>query len=387
MDQTYDLAIVGGGIMGTFHAYFALQKGLKVVLFEKNTRPIDATVRNFGQVVPSGMNVKWQTYGRNSLKTYKAIQSEFDISVRENGSVYIASNEEEVQLLEELSQINRDNDYTSHLLTKQECLDNYPGLRRDYVHAGLFFPQEVTVEPNTMIHRLHKYLKAAGLDLYSNMRIVECNELMNSVKLHTADNDTFSAKKVIVCSGSDFKSLYPDLFDKSDLEVSKLQMMQTKPQGDYKLKGSILTGLSIRRYEAFAECPSFAEIKAREEKESLAKKWGIHILFKQAVDGSIILGDSHEYADVHDIDDLGYDLNMDIDNFIIREAKKIFDLPHYNIQKRWAGFYSQSKNSDIYQHRPDRNIQIVTGIGGKGMTGSAGFAKENIDKIFNFEHA
>jgi hypothetical protein len=49
---------------------------------------------------------------------------------------------------------------------------------------------------------------------------------------------------------------------KSDLVVSKLQMMQTKPQKNYTLDGSILTGLSIR-YEAFYECPSFKSIKSK----------------------------------------------------------------------------------------------------------------------------
>lgn len=30
MDQSYDLIVVGGGVLGTFHAYHALQAGLKV---------------------------------------------------------------------------------------------------------------------------------------------------------------------------------------------------------------------------------------------------------------------------------------------------------------------------------------------------------------------
>jgi len=188
---------------------------------------------------------------------------------------------------------------------------------------------------------------------------------------------------VIICNGSEFKNLYPEHFNKSDLEVSKLQMMQTKPQKNYVLPGSILTGLSIRRYEAFYECPSFTTIKAKENPDALEKKWGIHILFKQAADGSIILGDSHQYADAKNKDDLGFDLDMDIDNFMIQEAKKIIDLPNYEIQNRWYGMYSQCKTKDIFEHTIGNNIHIITGIGGKGMTGSAGFSKENINKIFN----
>ncbi|HAF77005.1 MAG TPA: TIGR03364 family FAD-dependent oxidoreductase, partial [Maribacter sp.] len=87
-DIEYDLVVVGGGVLGTFHAYHAMKKGLKVALLEKDAMPKGATVRNFGQVVPSGMNTKWQQYGRKSLKIYKKIHAKFDISVRQEGSIY-----------------------------------------------------------------------------------------------------------------------------------------------------------------------------------------------------------------------------------------------------------------------------------------------------------
>jgi FAD dependent oxidoreductase TIGR03364 len=383
MKPMYDLIVVGSGILGTFHAYHALKKGLRVAIIEKDKMPQGATIQNFGQVVPSGMDTKWQAYGRESLTIYKEIQSQFDISIRQNGSVYLASNEEEVQLIEELSQINQSNNYESHLLTKDQCLDKYPGLRSDYVKAGLFFPEEVTVEPRTMIYKLQQFMiQSMGLKLIPNTTIVNCDSTLKGVSLSSFANKLFLASKVIICNGNEFKSLYPELFNASDLEVSKLQMMQTKPQKNYTLNGSILTGLSIRRYEAFYECPSFKAIKANEDLNSLEKKWGVHILFKQAADGSVILGDSHQYADAKNIDDLGFDLDMDIDNFMLKEAKKIIDLPNYEIQNRWYGRYSQCKTKDIFEHSIGDNIHIITGIGGKGITGSGGFAKENIRKIF-----
>lgn len=387
MQYKYDLIVVGGGVLGTFHAYHAVKNGLKVALIEKDRTPQGATVRNFGQVVPSGMNTKWQAYGRESLRIYKEIQETFDISVRQEGSVYFASNEDEVQLLEELHEINRNNRYTSQLLTKAKCLELYDGLRNDYVEAGLFFPDEVMVEPRIMINKLHSYLKAVGSDIFLHKTVLECNRLSEGIEVYLSDGRTLLAAKVIICNGSEFKTLYPQLFNNSELQVSKLQMMQTKPQENFKLPSSILTGLSIRRYEAFSECSSYSAIKAKEKVDSPEKKWGIHILFKQANDGSVIIGDSHEYADAEHIDDLNMDLNMDIDNFILKEARKIIDLPTYEIQNRWYGLYSQCKTSDIYQHAIENDIHIVTGIGGKGMTGSAGFAKENIAKIFNLQHA
>lgn len=383
MNHKYDLIVVGGGVLGTFHAYHAAKKGLSVAILEKDNKPQGATVRNFGQVVPSGMNQKWQNYGRESLAIYKSIQEQFDVSIRQNGTVYIASNEEEVQLIEELHQINKNNSYASQLLTKEQCLDKYAGLRSDYCKAGLFFPEEVTVEPRVMILRLHEFMKKElNVTIHYNTKVMATNNVTSGVSVLTSNSEEVLASKVIICNGSDFKTLYPSIYNESDLIVSKLQMMQTKPQKNYQLDGSILTGLTIRRYEAFEECASWNRIKANEDPNSFEKKYGVHILFKQATDGSVILGDSHEYATAKNIDDLGFDLNEDIDNFMIQEAKKIIDLPTYEIQHRWAGFYSQCKTKDLFEHSVGENIHIVTGIGGKGMTGSAGFSKESINKLF-----
>ncbi|MDQ8013688.1 MAG: TIGR03364 family FAD-dependent oxidoreductase [Flavobacterium nitrogenifigens] len=384
MKDKYDLIIIGSGVLGTFHAYHALLKGMSVAVLEKNSKPEGATVRNFGQVVPSGMDRKWQNFGKESLKIYKDIQSQFDISIRQNGTIYLASNEEEMQLIEELHEINISNDYESNLLTKEQCLAKYSGLRANYCTGGLFFPQEVTVEPSMMIHKLHQYMTAnLGVDLFMNTTVVHTEDRSNEVIATSSTGLEYKASKIIICNGSDFKILYPEIYNNSDLIVSKLQMLQTKPQQNYKLDGSILTGLTIRRYESFEECKSYAAIKAKENPESFEKKYGVHILFKQALDGSVILGDSHEYASAKEIDSLGFDLNMDIDHFMIEEAKKIIDLPTYEIQSRWFGMYAQCKTKDIFEHTVGENIHIITGIGGKGMTGSAGFAKHNIDKIFN----
>lgn len=386
MYSNFDLIVVGGGVLGTFHAYHALKHGLRVCLIEQNTHPIGATTRNFGQVVPSGMNAHWQQYGIRSLQIYQEIQQLFDISVRQNGSVYLASDAEEELLLEELAAINRKNGYTSYLINWEDCLRNYPGLNPEYVRSGLFFPDEITVEPEIMIHRVHSYMKEKfNLPIYYGVPVLDCSICNgNSVTVTLAGGKYFEADRAIVCNGSDFKTLFPERFANSTMQLSKLQMMITQPQPkSFKLPGSILTGWSIRRYEAFAECPSYASIKSRESKESPQKKWGVHILFKQAADGSVIIGDSHQYAPASNIESLGYQLDMDIDDFMLSEATKIITLPSYKIQKRWYGVYSQTDSGDIYNESIEDKIHIITGIGGKGMTGSPGYAEESILRIFN----
>jgi len=384
--KKYDLIVVGAGILGTFHAYHALKMGLKVALLEKSKAPKGASTQNFGQVVPSGMNVKWQRLGRKSLAIYKNLQNQVDISLRQNGSVYIASNEEEVTLLEELASINKSNDYNSTLLTKEACLQRWPGLKSSYCKAGLFFPEEVTLNARVAIHRVIQFLvEQQGLDYFPHSMIIDVEAANQECIVVDSEKKVYLSEKVVICNGSDFQSLFPRLFCGSDLQATKLHMLKTNIQPTQRIPGNILTGRTIRRYESFAECPSYAAIKAREDNNTFAKEYGIHMLFKQLPDGSIIIGDSHEYADAKDQDDLGNDLDNNINRFMMDEAMKIFDLQTWKIEQAWYGMYSQCKEQDIFQHSIEDCIHIVTGIGGKGMTGSPAFARENIYKILHQE--
>ncbi|WP_353129899.1 TIGR03364 family FAD-dependent oxidoreductase [Parapedobacter pyrenivorans] len=385
MEKKFDLIVVGGGILGTFHAYHALTRGLSVLLLEKDNFPVGATVRNFGQVIPSGMTGEWFTYGLKGLEVYAAIQRQFDISVRNNGSIYIASDSDEQLLLHELHAHFQQVGYPSQLLSKATVLERYPAVRPSYVREALFFPKEVSVEPHLMIHRLHQYLQQRfdKFQLIPNAPVVDCFDTSAGVKIQVSGMGSVVGDKVIICNGNEFKLLFPELLAKSGQVISKLQMIQTQPFPEAVLPGNILTGLTIRRYESFAEyCPSFSTISTPSHYQEL-QEWGIHILFKQAADGSLIIGDSHEYADATKFDELGYTLKEHINNLMLTEAERIVNLDLRKLATVWAGYYPQHPKKHIVELDPSPNIHIRTCIGGKGMTAGIGYAEHSMNRLFN----
>ncbi len=384
LSKKYDLIVVGAGVLGTFHTYHAAASGKKVLHIEKDQYPINATVQNFGQVVPSGMPANWFQYGVYSTQLYNQIQSQFDISIRKNGSIYIASDDEEQNLIHELKAVMDSRGYEAHLLTQQKCIEKWPALKASYCREGLFFPQEVSAEPSAMIHRLIEYCstKFPNLTYKPSTTIINCDISGDEVHVVTHRSEVFVADKVIICNGGEFKILFPDLFRDSGIEISKLQMLRTMPLPHVGLEGNILTGLTIRRYESFTECPSFSALKTPEHLKEL-KRWGIHILFKKAQDGSIIIGDSHEYAGVNDMDDLGFELKQHINQLMFKEAQKIVLFDVTDIASTWAGFYAQHPEKDIIEIDIENKIHIRTAIGGKGMTSSAGYAEKSIQKLFS----
>lgn len=380
----YDLIVVGAGVVGTFHAYHAATRGKKVLLLEKDKYPVNASVRNFGMAIVSGMVNRWFDYGVLSTALYKSIQSEFDISVRGNGSIYIASDDDEQTLLNELKTRYDIIGYEAQLLTKNQLLKKYPVLKSSYCREALFFPQEVSIEPNLFVHRLHEYIASRfpGFEYKNSSPVIDCAIKSNEVKVTMAGGKKFTSDKVVIASGHEFKLLFPELFAQQDLSVSKLQMFRTVAMPHLPLEGNIATGLSIRRYESFMKCPSYETIHTPEHLKEL-QKWGIHILLKKAVDGTVIIGDSHEYAKQGEEEYLGYNINQYINELIMSEASRIADFEISKTVETWAGYFAFHNTKGEMEHSIEDKIFIRAAIGGKGMTCSAGYAEHNIREMFD----
>ena len=382
--KRFDLAVVGGGILGTFHALAALEKGLSVILLEKNSRPVHASVRNFGQIVPSGMAGRWFDFGVRSMEVYRGIQSRRDIGISQNGSVYVASDPDEQQLLHELYKVMTDRQYPCRLMSARECLKTWSGLSAAYCTEGLFFPEELSAEPAFTLEAIQQFMREtqSNFSHFTKTAVIRVEEQSEFVELTAASGQTFQAGHVIVCNGGEFRILFPELWSESGIQVCKLQMLSTIPLRTLNLKGNILTGLTIRRYESFSCLPSFSLISTPQALEHL-KEEGIHILFKQGRDGSVIIGDSHHYASADSAEDLGFDISEHVNQLILSEARRILPIDGLDIARTWVGYYPQHKERDVFELTISPRVHIRTAIGGKGMTSSAGYAEHSVAEILS----
>ncbi len=140
MQSTWDLIVVGAGILGSSHAYFAAQRGWRVLLLERSDWPADASVRNFGTLMAGSLAGEWRRRGLESIAWYRELSTLAGFDFRPCGSLYHVTTELEATILEEFAALGADKSGICELMQPTRALRINPLLRPDQVRLTLFFP-------------------------------------------------------------------------------------------------------------------------------------------------------------------------------------------------------------------------------------------------------
>ncbi|HTA29802.1 MAG TPA: FAD-dependent oxidoreductase, partial [Candidatus Cybelea sp.] len=177
--------------------------------------------------------------------------------------------------------------------------------------------------------------------------------------------------------GDEMRMFFPAELDAAKLTRCRLQMMRTVPQpGGFDLGAVLVSDLTLCHYPAFRDCPSTARLRARIESElPRHRQWGVHVIAAQHPDGSLVLGDSHEYAA-----DFDPDSRADVEELILDALRKFVCVPDLRIAARWHGIYLKSTIGQTQVVlRPRPRVTMVTAMGGLGMTLSWGLARNTVN--------
>jgi D-hydroxyproline dehydrogenase subunit beta len=368
------LAIIGGGIVGLAHAYFALKRGFKVVLFEREEFAVGASVRNFGMIWPIG-----QQPGIGLEPALRARQHWIDISkaagfwLNQNGSLHVAYEEDEWQVMNEFSDLYQNSNFDFSLLNANQTIEKSLVVKRSGLIGALWSATECIVNPREAIRRIPLWLQDQhGLQLRFGQLVREI--AMPYIKTST---EIWLVDKAIVCSGADFETLYPEVYQKQPITKCKLQMMKAVTASNRSIGASLCAGLTLRHYAAFAACPSLKRLdKLFDEQNANFKKHGIHVLVSQNESGELIIGDSHHYNKTHEPFD-----SEEVNQIILNYLKTFTDFKDLKIIERWHGIYPKLQDNIRMVEQPEKNVTVVNGLGGAGMTLSFGIAEEVIAEL------
>jgi FAD dependent oxidoreductase TIGR03364 len=295
--------------------------------------------------------------------------------VQFGGTQYVAETELQDRVLQEFAQIAPQHGYHVSLLDQKQSLELNPSLQPSYTRSSVLFPDDLRFDPRTLPKLLLPWLAKERRVSYQPGTVATGVRINgDGCEITTTRGEQYFAKHVFICSGSDLQTLFPEFL--KPLRYCKLQMMRTAPQPRVKLNASLGTGLTIRRYPAFSLAPSW-QLLQEEGKGNELDRWGIHILIVQDPDTRLVLGDSHEYSETP----FDESINPHIQKLILDETQRILKLDSTTLEQEWSGVYTIHPERDILRETIEGRIHLVTGIGGKGMTTSAGVAEANILKL------
>jgi FAD dependent oxidoreductase TIGR03364 len=365
--------VVGGGVLGTMHAIAARRRGFEVVQLEREAEARGASVRNFGLVWVSGRRTGAELdLALRARALWEQLAADAPgIGFRPDGSLTIARDDAELGVLKEAAALPDADRRGFELLDPQSVREANPRVRGELL-GGLLCRTDGIVEPRLAQPALRGYL--AGRGGYRWLPGREAVEVApNAVRDHTGE--WHHGDLVVLCTGAALTGVAgPHLagYDTPPVRRVRLQMMQTRPLGE-RLTTALADGDSLRYYPAY-EVPGRAQLAPQ---PPVAARNRVQLLLVQRADGSLTIGDTHEYDEP-----FGFDVDEDPYQHLIGRAEAIIGGPLPPVQRRWAGVYSEVAAGDpatrplYHRSQVAPGVVLVTGPGGRGMTCSPAIAEE-----------
>jgi len=367
--RTERIIVIGAGVLGTMHALSAIERGYDVVHLEREEDARGASVRNFGLVWVSGRapGVELELALAARARWEAIAQRCPGIGFRANGSLTLAANDAELALMAQACERADASARGFALLDADEVRAVNPALAGEFA-GGLHCTRDAGVEPRLVPHALRRFMEATG-----RYRFVPGADVVGvrTSRVTTSTGAVFEGDRIFVCTGAAHQGLGADVLADAPVRRVRLQMFETEPFAPH-LTTSLADGDSLRYYPAF-DLPGRTGLGLQ---DPIAEAHHMQLLCQQRLDGSLTIGDTHDYDEP-----FAFDLDEAPTTYLVGVTERFLGQKIPPIARRWAGVYSQIEftvEGPVYLRRSlDDGVELVTGPGGRGMTLSPAIAEES----------
>jgi D-hydroxyproline dehydrogenase subunit beta len=151
-ESTYDVVVIGAGIVGAACAYFLTREGLRVAVLEKGTAGGGATAAAMGHLVAMDDSPAQFALTKLSLQLWKELQHELPASTeyRQTGTLWIANDEGEIAEVRRKYELYSSAGLACEILDSAALAEAEPELRRPLFGAlrvlgdGVIYPSAAT---------------------------------------------------------------------------------------------------------------------------------------------------------------------------------------------------------------------------------------------------
>lgn len=370
MRTVYDLIVVGSGIIGLSVALAAAERKWRVLIVDREARPVGASIRNFGFITVTGQRagLTWQRAHRTAER-WLQICGPAGIPILQRGLMLAAHHPLSEPVLDAF--LRTPMGAALEPLDADEACRRVPALVRAGLRRAVYSPHELRIEPRTAVPALARWLAGhRGISFLPETAVHEVGE-------HTAvtSRGTLNADRIAVCPGPDLRTLFPEHFAQHQTTLCKLHMLRVRASGAGSLTHPVMGDLSLVRYAGYAELPEAQPLMQHfKAADRSALDHGVHIIAVQSADGSWVIGDSHHYDASPD------PFQPDsIDQLILDRTGALIDLKGAHVTERWVGVYP-SGHADAFIETPCPGVKLVSVTSGTGMSTGLAIGEEVVNE-------
>ncbi len=373
--KVFDLAVIGGGVIGLAHAYWAARAGRRVVVIEKDARANGASIRNFGFITVTGQERgdSW-SLARRTRDVWAEVAPKAGVRVEQEGLYLAARSPEAVAVIEAF--LKTEMGEGCRLMSADAFRDVSSGLGGPDLMAALHSPHELRVESRTAIPALAAWLEAElGVTFMTETVAFDAAP----PRLNTS-RGMVEAGAVVVCPGEDFVTLYPERIAAFGLKKCRLSMVKLAHPG-FRLPGALMSDLGLTRYRGYSALPEARALEARLRAElPSCFDHGVHLIVAQGEDGGLIVGDSHHYDHLP-----GPFAPADAERDILDEYERATGRAAPPVLERWTGVYAVADDRTYLVDEPGPGVRLVIVTSGTGASTGFGIAERVIADLLGIE--
>jgi FAD dependent oxidoreductase TIGR03364 len=367
-DGSFDLAVVGAGIVGLAHAWAAARAGRRVIVIERDVRANGASIRNFGFVTVSGQ-ARGETWalGRRASAVWAEIAPLAGVAVEHRGKAVLLRRPESVAVAEAF--LATEMGAGCELLDAAQLRARFAGLAGPGSLGALVSSHELRVESREALPKLAAWLEAAlGVAFLWG---AACHAV-EPPRIATSRGEVRAAQ-AIVCPGDDFSTVFPERIEPMGLGRCRLSMVRLAALS-FRWPTGVMSDLSLARYPGYADLPEATALKARlaaEQPRHLAN--GVHLIAVGSADGTLVVGDSHHYADLP-----GPFAPAEAEALILDEFAAATGIAPPAVLERWTGTYAVAADRTFVIDAPAADVRLVIVTTGCGASIAFGLAEKTM---------
>ena len=360
----FDILIVGAGIVGSMIARELSQYNLRTIVIDKENDVGNVTSMANSAIVHSGydpepgtLKAKLNVLGN---KMFPRVCKELDVSFDQIGSLTVATEDEQLKILDDLKKRSLINGVDIKLLTPNEVKEIEPFISSD-VKGALLAPTAGIVNPFTLTVHAMENAVDNGVILHLGEEVVNIQKSGEYYIVRT-NKEMYKTKVVINAAG-----LYGD---KINSMIEEIDYSINPRKGEYYVLGHL-------PYE-FIKHTIFPLPSAK----------GKGILVSPTTSLNYIVGPSSEWVD--EKDDYSTD-KLTLVNVRTQAVNLVPNIPFGNTIRTFSGLRATPSTHDfiIGFSKTDKNFINATGIESPGLASSPAIAKyvveEFVSKILPLE--